>query len=381
MNIQKDASDYAEETIDTDAWADQFIENHTSIDRSLYTRAFLHKAGLQESQINLVQAYLSSVLKNQLRRSLNINLINTEEQQKFIMVPPHYKFIDAYGNMIPTAGTYMDFPYADPMTGLSTLWMTWPYSINSPFHRIVLVPILITGAAPDSARIGRRINYHRIQIRLVPCRYEPPHALRTGAHSEANRTLAHFGPCHIRILLFYSTQVINHPRDFLKMQLNTEPQTCGTGLGYIDDYFINSSNYIYAPINRDAGIVLLIDKVITLPSMNEAFGTTNNPSDYGRPDGMSPAVNLEYEKYSTNDLQALEYDIDLEGLISVYATDSTGPSLAIETGNTFQGGGAQTEHIRGGGPIRGHINMFMFSSTSTPIWCFRGYARTFFTDF
>jgi hypothetical protein len=292
-------------------------------------------------------------------------------------MPPHYKFIDNFTNI----KYYANALYPDPITGDPILRAVDTKFDNQPAYwststnglgdvGIVTYPLNLVPLGPGSSqRIGRQIRLMRLQMRLFPTRMNQD-------NPDAEFTLSNFSPEHVRILILYDKQpqatdsyVTGTPNfvdsEVIKMQLNTEPQgiytTPGNAATLSEDYFANNQQYIYGPLNQASRLrfIPLVDKALLLPVVH------------------ADVSNQQYEKFSCPDLKVIEFDIDLEGLLTQFKSDTL---FADTTFNSTTHG--VHEKLPDSAIATGSLLCCMMSESTKDgnTWCFTGYSRVFYTD-
>lgn len=390
-----------EQTSDTQA-VDEVLEEFDDpfIQRSIFRRQLL-ASGLNQMQKDLLDKYLSSVLASQRKKTLNINIISSEDKSILTIVPPHYKFIDNFSNQ-PTVRnqtvwftrsditpTY-EYPQ-DPFTNQPSIWNTFTTEINnpgSPHHYNIHPVAVIPRGLGDSARIGREVSLKRFQARLYPIRGGRDMGAENSEVTlgQGNNT---FTPPVYRFVLFLDKSGGGIPIDSLqsqlfKMNLNTYgdvSKTQGSAIFGGEDYFNNNKNYVYAPINHEAcdRFVILIDKCFLFPTVKDPFRWLG-----GSPNGKYPFSNIlkEQEKFACADFRPIEFDVDLEGLHSVYKSD-------VVAGSTdFDWMHAQHTHVTSDSITSGNLCFGIFTNNYGSMnadnpqsqWLFRGYTRVFYED-
>jgi hypothetical protein len=329
----------------------------------VYSYANLDAAGLTDSQKEHVERYIETLRPGSAQRAVNCNVVSQQEKLCFTQVPPHYKYIDTFTNVEASttlAGVGgIQFPQASGFIDQPDCWHTCVQGGETAGILQTTVNCVPVGTG-QSQRVGRQIRLKRLQVRFFPIR------CLVGSLDYAKQ----FSPETIRIVIVYDKQPIpkllgnDYDGELIKMQLNTIPQSCNAAWsGDPDDYFRQSQQYIYGPLNQASRLrfIPLVDKVYIFPAVRVSSG--------GTPE-------TEYGKYNCPDLKVIEYDIDLDGLLTQFKSD------LMEPDPTFAGINAGHERLPESALATGALLVCIMGNTeiTNNSWVLRGFTRVYYTD-
>lgn len=326
---------------------------------NLSSRSLLDELALSSTQKHYVQQYIDNVLESETKRAVNAHIVNYEKSKKFLIMPPHYKYIDTFTNSrLP----YNNF--SSPETQFTNLPFAWLLkNIGNPMDALKIVNVQRKGVG-DMSHIGRSILLKRLQLRLMPARLGTVSNYASGYNQQ-------FNPHYIRLLVFYDPigngrYTVPDISQFFRSSLNTTPLSITIGAnpdGQINDIDLK---YVFAPINLDVlnRITLFVDKLICLPSVNNLF--------------QSPGTGYlaESPHYETQGFKPIELDIPLNDLETVFQSQVTN---ILDT--TFGFAGNDKMKAPDTAITTGRLVVGLFSSEDdNRTWAMRGYTRVFYED-